>query len=300
MKNNHLMIGGTGRAGTSYLVKLLHLCGLETHLDHDFSEGQWHEKAQAGLEDRYIKNLRQPYVMKSPWLYQDIDSILEDGDFVIDAVIIPVRNLMAAASSRVIIERQYQISTCREFYGPKQFDDVGYVPGGCVFSINAIDQARILAASFYELIHKLLERQVPTKMIAFPLFANDWEYAYANLGMYLPTHISRDSFEEAHSKLNSEGGVRVEVELTAQGATLHSESTDHAPNSEKLSLIAAMREVLSLKSEIQNLRETQAGSNSEVQRLKSENDELKRMNHENFTKVGELKKKLQSIVGVID
>jgi hypothetical protein len=30
---HHLIIAGTGRAGTSLLVKILHACGLETELD---------------------------------------------------------------------------------------------------------------------------------------------------------------------------------------------------------------------------------------------------------------------------
>ena len=95
------MIAGTGRAGTSFLVRYLAELGLDTHLSR--SEN-WNEVAQAGLEDHILHEKDLPYVVKSPWLYEYIDQVLARQDIVLDGVIIPMRDLVEAAVSRVTLE----------------------------------------------------------------------------------------------------------------------------------------------------------------------------------------------------
>ena len=93
---HHLLITGTGRAGTSFLVKYLAELGLDTHLE-DPDGASWDEVAHAGLEDLLLleqpKHL--PYVIKSPWLTEYIDQVLARDDIAIDGVIIPVRNILS-------------------------------------------------------------------------------------------------------------------------------------------------------------------------------------------------------------
>ena len=100
---HHLIIGGTGRSGTSLLVKYLTERGLETHisLNPNFS---WDEKAEAGLEDLPLLESGRPYVIKSPWLFECVDALVQRKDITVDAVIMPVRNLVEAAVSRSILE----------------------------------------------------------------------------------------------------------------------------------------------------------------------------------------------------
>jgi len=52
----HLLIAGTGRAGTSFMVRLLTDLGLDTHLSR-FGDGGWDEMAQAGLEKPDLRQL---------------------------------------------------------------------------------------------------------------------------------------------------------------------------------------------------------------------------------------------------
>jgi hypothetical protein len=63
------MIAGTGRAGTSFLVRYLAEIGLNTHLSTQ-GETSWDESANAGLEDDPILARPEdlPYVVKFPWL----------------------------------------------------------------------------------------------------------------------------------------------------------------------------------------------------------------------------------------
>ncbi len=55
---HHLLIAGTGRAGTSFLVRWLAAAGLRTHLaSHDTP--MWDDDANAGLEDLPVSSDRQ-------------------------------------------------------------------------------------------------------------------------------------------------------------------------------------------------------------------------------------------------
>ncbi|MBO0735427.1 MAG: hypothetical protein J2P48_02490, partial [Alphaproteobacteria bacterium] len=80
--------------------------GLDTHLSRRGTDAQWYEAAEAGLEDIPLSAVSSdaPYVVKSPWSYQFAQEMLDDPGIVLDAVIVPVRNLVEAASSRSICE----------------------------------------------------------------------------------------------------------------------------------------------------------------------------------------------------
>ena len=92
---NHLLIAGTGRAGTTFLVQYLAECGLDTHLARNQHPG-YDEDANAGLEDLLLDNPDAPYVVKSPWLYEYAERLLADREIVVDAVIIPMRSIVEA------------------------------------------------------------------------------------------------------------------------------------------------------------------------------------------------------------
>ena len=78
LARTHLFIAGTGRAGTSFLVRFLNEVGLDTTLGRLGEQAFWDENANAGLEDTPLSRDREklPYVIKSPWLYQCIDTLL--------------------------------------------------------------------------------------------------------------------------------------------------------------------------------------------------------------------------------
>ncbi len=101
MADRHLYIAGTGRAGTTFLVRYLTELGLDTTLSRN-PAAEEDDNANAGLEEppHILDHPSLPYVVKSPWLYLVIDELLERGNFNADAVIIPVRDLGDAAASR--------------------------------------------------------------------------------------------------------------------------------------------------------------------------------------------------------
>src|SRR5271154_2776856 len=97
----HLVIARTGRAGTSFLVRYLTELGLDTVLARNGERAEWDTDANAGFENLLISGANLPYVVKSPWIGEYVDQILDEKHFKIDAFIVPVRDLVEAATSRV-------------------------------------------------------------------------------------------------------------------------------------------------------------------------------------------------------
>jgi hypothetical protein len=210
----HLFIAGTGRAGTSFLVRLLAELGLETHLQRH-GPGQWFEGPNAGFEDLPLPGLASalPYVVKSPWLYQVIDSVLADPAIRIDAVILPVRRLADAAASRIVVQRQAMHAQAPWLTMlPTPWDSWGAAPGGVVYSLEALDQARVLAVGLHVLIERLVAAEIPIVFLDFPRLAQDPAYLFRHLQPWLPAGTTPDAVAAAHGKLADPAKIRTEAE----------------------------------------------------------------------------------------
>lgn len=292
-KDRHLLIGGTGRSGTSFLVKLLHRCGLETGLDDKFNGSMWHADAQAGLENKFKTDEPSPYVIKSPWLYQYVRQSISASDFIIDEVIIPVRELVTSSASRIIIDKQQQIrfGDCSDI--TNALDEVGYIAGGGVFSLNVIDQSRILAVAFHQLVEILVHNNIPMRFISYPRFSEDAFYAYDMLQVHISKYLDFQSFESVHTNLKAEGSARVEEELI--GLRISDSAANPDNISDKLSLIAALREVDRLKKELAVSEYSNNSLQSSYSALIEEHNRLKTTNHENYSKLLNAFDKLSSI-----
>src|SRR6516225_7327711 len=77
---HHLVIAGTGRAGTTFLVEFLGACGLDVGASH-----HWLERQRAGME-HYLLAPDCPYVAKDPWLFAYCEA-LDLAEVKIDALI---------------------------------------------------------------------------------------------------------------------------------------------------------------------------------------------------------------------
>jgi hypothetical protein len=95
-KIHKVIITGTGRAGTTFLMQLLTALGLETGF-RDIHEGVY-ESCNAGME-RDLIDSSAPYIVKNPSLCDDLAQILQTGEYVIDRAFIPVRSLEAATQT---------------------------------------------------------------------------------------------------------------------------------------------------------------------------------------------------------
>jgi hypothetical protein len=215
----HIFIAGTGRAGTSFLVRYLAELGLDTHLARHPAKAGWDEAANAGLEDlapvEPVEEL--PYVVKSPWLYEFIDEIVERNAIRIEVVIVPVRDLAEAAMSRSLVELRalHQAAPWMAMLH-KTWESWGYTPGGSVFSLNPLDQARLLAVGFHVLIEKLVKAEIPILLLEFPRLAQDGAYLFDKLRPWLPADITADQALGAHCRIADAAKIRVGREVQAE------------------------------------------------------------------------------------
>ena len=166
----HLIITGTGRTGTTFLVQLMTALGMDTGFSEP-SQGVY-EVCRAGME----WDLRAPdcpYVVKDPRLCHTLDEIVREGLATIDHAIVPIRELYSAAESRRFVTAQS-----------------GAPPGGVAGGVWLTDapeqQESVLAVQFYELFHTLARHDIDTTILHFPRLATDPDYLFRKLSPVLP------------------------------------------------------------------------------------------------------------------
>jgi hypothetical protein len=242
-RRRHLLIAGTGRTGTSFLVRFLAEAGLDTQLGRAGEIG-WDEAAQAGLEDLPLSAQRSelPYVLKQPWSYQMIDEILAEPGIELQAVVIPVRNLADAVSSRVVLQLRAMHEAAPWMTGLQHtWHDWGTTPGGMIYSLDPVDQSRLLAVGFHHVIERLVQADVPIILLAFPRLAEDPDYLYARLRSVLPPEVTLDVARASHHRTADATKIRIEKELL--DAARQRPGRGGFPSLETLDNIALRREL---------------------------------------------------------
>jgi hypothetical protein len=177
-----VIITGTGRAGTTFLVRLMTELGLETGI----TRKNWHKKfypgCNAGLEHNLL-DPETPYIVKNPALCETLPAALATGRFVIDHVYVPIRELETAAASRV-----------------RQGGQDGSVPGGLWGTADPAHQRAVLAEYFHKLIHVLVVNEIPHTFLLFPRLVTDPGYTYDRLA-YVLKGISREDFDAVFHRI---------------------------------------------------------------------------------------------------
>lgn len=183
--HRHCVIAGTGRAGTTFLVQLLTRLGLDSGF---FPETPISEIAHAGLEQQTI-TAKSPYLVKSPWL-SELDPLLDaDPELAIDCVLIPVRDLKAAAESRAAVQERAT--------GSRSGEQV--VSGGLWLTSDPAGQVAVLQQKLSALIVTLARRDIPAVLLWYPRLVTDPRYLYSKLKFLTP----RTSYEEFERIFNA-------------------------------------------------------------------------------------------------
>lgn len=171
MPRRHLIITGTGRAGTTFLVQLMTALGMDTGFA-DISSGVF-ANCNAGMEWD-LRDPACPYVVKDPRLCHKLDAILREGIAAVDHAIVPMRDLHSAAASRRAVTANAGVP------------GADAVAGGLWLTDKPDEQEVVLAAQFYELAYTLARHDIPTTMLLFPRFVSDHAYLYRKLAPVLP------------------------------------------------------------------------------------------------------------------
>jgi|GEM_PF-2880107 len=191
---SHAIITGTGRAGTSFLVEFLDACGLDAG---DLTTSYYFAGANAGYEHRPNES-DLPYVVKNPHLHEHLDDP-SLAAMRVDAVIIPVRDLRAAASSRILQERA---SAGWSIDRSSHYETVSSgTPGGAYISLSIEDQERLLAVGQARIIQWAVSNDHPLYLLDFPRIVDEAEYCVDRLWPLLQNHCTRPEALAAHAKV---------------------------------------------------------------------------------------------------
>jgi hypothetical protein len=93
-----ILITGTGRCGTTFLIKLFSFLDFNTGYNRNNYKTSISSNCNSGMERSYTDNY---YIIKSPAFIMNIENISKDTSIKIKNVIIPIRDLKLSAKSRV-------------------------------------------------------------------------------------------------------------------------------------------------------------------------------------------------------
>lgn len=170
MTRSHVVISGTGRAGTTFLVQLLTNLGLDTGYRPD--EIELSPFCRAGLE-LDIRAPNAPYIVKNPHICDLAEEVLASS-VRIECAIVPVRQFEAAAASRAYVQ---ELTT-----GSR---DGKTVWGGLWATDKADDQLGVLREKFTRLIEVLVRHDIPITFLSYPRLVRDPDYLYGKLKFLL-------------------------------------------------------------------------------------------------------------------
>lgn len=168
-KGHHVVISGTGRAGTTFLVQLMTALKLDTGFDNPAS-GIF-PNCNAGMETDILQP-DPPYIVKSPWLCDTLEQALKSKRIVIDHALIPIRDLYAAAESRRVVSEKAGFAEG--------------TPGGLWHTKISGDQETVLTLELYNLFLTLTTHDIPVTLLHFPRFVKDPKYLYDKIRFLLP------------------------------------------------------------------------------------------------------------------
>jgi hypothetical protein len=180
---HHVIVSGTGRAGTTFLVRLLGELGLD--LGYADPAAAVFANCDAGLEWD-IGDPVAPYVVKSPLLCGVIDGLVASGRVAVDHALVPVRDLYAAAESRRDVSRR---------------SGGAGVPGGIWPGSTPRSQEAFLAVRFHELLEALARHDIPTTLLHFPRLATDADYLRRKLAP-VTGEVDAAAFERAFAAVS--------------------------------------------------------------------------------------------------
>ena len=174
----HILITGTGRAGTTLLVQIFTRLGFDTGLSMSQAKVGVDPIARAGLEPdlRQVDSL--PHVIKAPGRADELKALLSEKSLELEAGIVPMRDLFSAAESR----RNVYTLAAKAGKNPIKH------PGSLWKTRKPEEQEGQLALQFYGCVEAIVATGRPLHFLRFPHFARDADYLWSALKPVFQKH----------------------------------------------------------------------------------------------------------------
>ena len=173
-----ILISGTGRAGTTFLIKIFSFLGFDTGFNESNYINYISKNCNAGMEFYYTKN---HYILKNPTFITEIPKII-DSNINIEYMIIPIRDYNKSAKSRV-----------------KNGIDLNNTINGGTTGLANDEDSQVLYYNkiMSEYLYYMVKYDIPTIFIDFQKMILDKLYLYNKLKVILDKKdISIDNFNK--------------------------------------------------------------------------------------------------------
>lgn len=178
-----IFITGTGRCGTTFLIKLFTFLNYDTGFNQNNYKAAIIPKCNAGMEKHHWENY---YIIKNPNIIEHIDDILKENSTKIKTIIIPIRDYNMSAKSRAS-------------NGPQG------VPGGLWNATNIEEQVLFYNKIMANYIYKMTKHNINTIFINFEKMVTDRMYLFEKLkGILDEKNISFELFSYIYMKISAE------------------------------------------------------------------------------------------------
>ncbi|RBP52959.1 hypothetical protein [Arenicella xantha] len=202
-KKNHVVVTGTGRAGTTFLIELFTHFGLDTGFTPDTLVDNSYQHANAGLEYQIGSDFC-PYIAKDPSFCDYAEEIFAREDLFIEHIFIPIRDINSVAASRRHNEKEH--IKRMSFKEKLCFITKPYlIPGGLLGTHSHTKgvQEAILIEKLFGLLLQVSQYHIPVTFIQFPYMMSHPEYLYQKLSPIV-SHIPLADFIAIFRKIAQE------------------------------------------------------------------------------------------------
>jgi hypothetical protein len=174
-----VLITGTGRCGTTFLIKLFSFLGFDTGYNRDNYNLDISTNCNSGMERNYEDNY---YILKNPMFLCYIEKIIKDKSITIKNVIIPIRDLNNSAKSRL---------------------KHGNQNGGLWFADDELSQINFYKDILTNYIFISTKYDINTTFIDFDRMINDKTYLFYKLKIILDEkNIGLDEFSLIYDEVS--------------------------------------------------------------------------------------------------
>lgn len=170
---NNVIVSGTGRCGTTFIMLIFTFLGLDT----GFTEKNYYSNIDTDANSGLEKDLNFAYIVKSPAYLQCIGEVILET--TIDWMIIPIREYEDSALSR------YKLGSG--------------VRGGLWEANNAVEQVQMYWRIMAKYLRKMVKHHIPTIFLDFDKMITSQRYTYTKLKPVL-VDITFDEFKIAYTK----------------------------------------------------------------------------------------------------
>jgi len=190
--NDSIFITGTGRCGTTFLVALFTLIGMDTGFTLETLKENIHDKSKGGLE----QNPRKYKITKNPAFIFTMEQYILECKQVPKLVIIPVRRFSEAVESRY--KNTDEQGLLNEPIPKEKYASKG--AGGLWNANTKEEQMLFYNKCMAEYIQIMTCYGIPTKFIDFHHMTTNSRYLYESLKDVIESDVTYEKFNECYNQ----------------------------------------------------------------------------------------------------